>query len=139
MRGITGFAPIRRAPGARTRAARVLPGGRFAVALVVLMLAGACTAQTVHIPGTTPPVEALTALEYRKSTAAQVRSALGEPSGYGMMRHSPDVPLARVWYYERVLVKGDQIRLHILLVYLHDEIYQGHFWFAADELYKTTL
>jgi len=69
------------------------------------------------------------------STEAEVRTALGEPRGNGMVRHSSDQGTLRtIWYYEYVQLKGDQIGLKILLVFFDNEIYDGHLWFAANEL-----
>jgi hypothetical protein len=86
--------------------------------------------------GEAPNVEGLKRLSSGVSTADDVLAALGRPRGTGAMRHSPSQPLRTVWYYELVMVKGDQVHLNILLVYLDGNRYDGHLWFSANELLK---
>jgi hypothetical protein len=85
--------------------------------------------------GSPPSVAGLERLVSQKSTMSEVISALGQPRGYGETRHSPDQPLRPILVYEYVRAKGDQIALNILLVYLDEGRYDGHLWFAAQELY----
>ncbi len=79
----------------------------------------------------------LQVLETGVSGKSEVRAALGEPRGNGMVRHTTDPATRRsIWYYEYVRAKGDQLGLKILLVFFDDETYDGHLWFAGDELVK---
>ncbi len=87
--------------------------------------------------GRPPPTDRLSNLKAGVSGEADVRAALGDPRGNGMIRHSSDQSDRRpIWYYEFAQVKGDQVGLKILLVFFYREKYDGHIWFAANELMR---
>ena len=107
---------------------------RRAIGLALLVVTVGCSTPPVS-DGRPAPTNRLGSLETGVSTEAEVRTALGEPRGNGMVRHSSDqATLRTIWYYEYVQLKGDQIGLKILLVFFDNEIYDGHLWFAANEL-----
>lgn len=108
---------------------------KFARAALLLALAG-CASPTFS-DGRAAPTDRLATLHAGVSNEADVRAALGIPGGTGFMRHSADEPDRRpIWYYEFVQVKGDQIGLKILLVFFTEDKYDGHVWFAAQELLR---
>ena len=104
-----------------------------ALALAVSGLLAACSAPPFSM-GYPARTSGLKNLVSQKSTVSEVIAALGEPRGYGMMRHSPDQPLRRVLVYEYYRVKDDQISGNVLLVYFDKARYDGHLWFSAKEL-----
>ena len=115
-------------PWLRALQALALAAGLLGVPVVAV-------AQTLMM-GEAPKVDGLNGLVSGVSTADDVLAALGRPRGTGAMRHSPGQPLRTVWFYELVMVKGDQVHLNILLVYLDGNRYDGHLWFSANELVK---
>lgn len=109
---------------------------RCALGLVLLVLTIGCSLPLIS-DGRPAPTNKLESLETGVSTQIDVRAALGEPRGNGMVRHTGDRATQRsIWYYEYVRLKDDQIGLKILLVFLDGDTYDGHLWFAADELVK---
>ncbi len=109
--------------------------GRWATALGLLALAAGCSAPTINI-GYRVPIGSLDRLVSEKSSAADVRAALGEPRGHGAARYTKDQPLRKVWYYEFIQLKGDQFGINLLLVFFRDDRYDGYLWFSAKELLK---
>jgi len=64
------------------------------------------------------------------ATVQDVRSIVGEPSGYGKMRLKPDSELLDVWFYQYMETKGSQANLSIALIFIDkNEIYKGHLAF----------
>ncbi len=116
------------------------PGGRLsrmargAVGLVLLALMMGCSLPPIS-DGRPVPTNRLESLQTGVSTKIDVRAALGEPRGNGMVRHTSDRATQRsIWYYEYIRLKDDQLGLKILLVFLDGDTYDGHLWFAAKEL-----
>ncbi len=107
--------------------------GRWMGALGLLVLAAGCAAPPITV-GYRAPLQNLDRLISEKSSAADVRAALGEPRGHGSARYSRDQPLRKVWYYEFLQIKSDQVGLNILLVFFRDDRYDGYLWFSAKEL-----
>lgn len=121
--------------GRLCRVLRQACAARHALVVTIALLAAACGPPPTLYMGSQPRVEGLKQLVSLKSTTAEVVSALGEPRGYGMMRHTPDQPVRPVLVYEYVQVKGgEQIGMNVLLVYLDEGRYDGHLWFSAREL-----
>jgi hypothetical protein len=120
--------PIGGFPRVAQRATAVLLG------LVVIFGIAGCGASPVITSGERPRTEKLSTLVSGKSTAAEVRAALGVPRGYGLMRHRPEVKLRKIWFYEMMQSKTDQSSLYVLLVYLDEkgEFYDGYFWFRGN-------
>ena len=109
--------------------------GRWVTALGLLVLAAGCSAPTINI-GYRAPIGGLDRLVSEKSSAADVRAALGEPRGHGAARFTKDQPLRKVWYYEFIQLKGSQFGINLLLVFFRDDRYDGYLWFSAKELLK---
>ncbi len=113
---------------------RLLRLARGAAGLVLLVLTMGCSLPPIS-DGRPVPTNKLKGLETGVSTKAEVRAALGKPRGTGMVRHTSDPATQRsIWYYEYIRLKDDQIGLKILLVFLDGDTYDGHLWFAANEL-----
>ena len=109
--------------------------GRWLAALSLLVLATGCNVPPINI-GYRVPVNNLENLISEKSSEADVRAALGEPRGYGSARFTKEQPLRKVWYYEFIQLKGEQVGLNLLLVFFRDDRYDGYLWFSAKELVR---
>ncbi len=107
---------------------------RWMAVLGLLVLAAGCAAPPTITIGYRAPLQNLDRLISEKSTAADVRAALGEPRGHGAARFTKDQPLRKVWYYEFMQMKGLQGRGTFLLVFFRDDRYDGYLWFSAKEL-----
>lgn len=106
---------------------------------IMLAFTAAC-APVVLTDGRAPTTDRLSDLRVGQSTEADVRAALGEPRGDGMMRYASNRPeLRNIWYYEYIQMKGDQIGLKLLLVFFDKGVYSGHLWFADKELTRASL
>jgi len=109
---------------------------RLAIAVTMLgVVVGGCETRAIYM-GSQPRIEGLGKLVPQQSTLSGVQQTLGQPRGFGKMRHSPDLPVMDVLAYEYVRFKGDQAAISILLVYLDDGLYEGHLWFSAQELIR---
>ncbi len=107
---------------------------RGAVGLALLVLMIGCSLPPIN-DGRPAPTNKLESLETGVSTKIDVRAALGEPRGNGMVRHTSDRATQRsIWYYEYIRLKDDQFGIKLLLVFLDGDTYDGHLWFAAKEL-----
>ncbi len=111
------------------------PWRRWMAVHCLLVLVAGCAAPTITI-GYRAQTQNLDRLISEKSTAADVRAALGEPRGHGRARHTRDQPLLKVWFYEFMQMKGDQVGVNILLVFFRGDRYEGYLWFSAKELLK---
>ena len=112
---------------------RAVPFTRRILLIGMLLGLAGCTLPPMQT-GERPKIEALASLMSGVSTPQQVRAALGDPRGLGAAHHRPDLPKHKVWYYELVQAKGDQIGLTILLVMFKQDRYDGYFWFKGKEL-----
>ncbi len=106
---------------------------RWMAVLGLLVLAAGCALPLITI-GERAPTQNLDCLVSEKSTAADVRAALGEPRGHGRARYTADQPLRKVWFYEFLQIKGDQVGVNILLVFFRGDRYDGYLWFSAEEM-----
>lgn len=106
------------------------------VVICLLLLIGTISCSTPSFDdGRAAPTDKIKNLKRGVSNKDDVQSALGQPRGYGMLRHSSDQATQRtIWYYEYVQVKDDQLGVKILLVFFNAETYDGYVWFAAAEL-----
>lgn len=87
--------------------------------------------------GRWPDPGQLAKLRLGHSDSEEIRRLLGEPTGKGEGR-MPDFPdTATVWSYEYQRVSASttasEVEINLLMVFLKDGIYQGHFWFEADD------
>jgi len=86
--------------------------------------------------GRWPEPTQLDKLQLGQSDSTEILQLLGEPTGKGMGR-MPDFPdTATVWSYEYQRVSGattSEVEINLLLIFLKDGVYQGHFWFEADD------
>lgn len=107
---------------------------REIVGLAILLTVTACVTPTFQ-DGRLAPTERLTELARGASSEDDVRRVLGAPRGYGAIRHaSGRSDLRKIWFYEFVRMKDDQVELKILLVFFDQERYDGYMWFGAKEL-----
>lgn len=99
--------------------------------LILIILVSGCSMTMEY--GNWPNVDNLSLLRLGESTSSEITSALGEPTGYGK-GYMPDFPgTATVWSYEYQKISGNEADVSILLVFLRDGVYQGHFWFDAKD------
>ena len=109
----------------------------FGLMLLTVSFAGC---QTVPIQdGRLPPVQNLGELTVGNSTKEDVVRLLGVPRGLGKTLHKPNTEFRDIIYYEYVLLKDDDIGLKLLLVYLKDDVYDGHLWFGANQFIERQL
>lgn len=93
--------------------------------------------------GAPPRIDQLASLTPGVSTKADLLMALGAPRGYGKGQLSPESPPMKLWFYEYVEAKGQDISLQILVVMLGKgekeglpEKYEGHLWFYSGSRLK---
>jgi len=93
--------------------------------------------------GSPPRVDHLASLTPGVSTKADLLMALGSPRGYGKGRLSQESPPMKLWFYEYMEAKGQDISLKILIVMLgkgenesDSERYEGHLWFHSGSKLK---
>jgi len=84
--------------------------------------------------GSLPRVEQLTTLTPGVSSVDDVRRALGEPRGYGMARLAVYPLPATIWFYEYTEAAGNRMNLKFLIVFIRQDLYDGHLWFASANL-----
>ncbi len=113
--------------------------GRWMALLCLLVLAAGCAAPPTITIGYRAPLQNLDRLISEKSTAADVRAALGEPRGYGAARFTRDQSLRKVWLYEFLQMKGLQVGVNMRLVFFRGDRYDGYLWFSSKELLTRQL
>lgn len=106
------------------------------LAAAPLML-GAC-ATSFH-GGFMPPVERLDTLTVGVSTAADVKAALGERAGSGMIGFA-DTPAQDLWVYESHDMQGTAAHQNMLLVFVDRQsgVFNGYMWFRSGVLVGKT-
>ncbi len=110
------------------------------LALVVGLLTAACT-ESRYEGGNPIDIEALEGkLRPGESSAAEVKAALGEPSGNGVVLLPIDARPRKMWsyYYEKGLIKAGSggnidadMRRTFLFVYFDGDRYDGYMWFSS--------
>lgn len=102
--------------------------------LSLALIATGCATSLEY--GRWPDTSRLAELRLGQSDSQMVLDLLGEPTGKGEGR-MPDFPdKATVWSYEYQSIAASaasEVEINLLMVFLKDGIYQGHFWFAADD------
>jgi hypothetical protein len=104
----------------------------IAIGLITAWLLSGC-ATTMRV-GAPPRTDRLKGLTVGVSTAQEVRQALGEPRGSGMARGSAIQQPRRILYYEYMEAEGQRIGLTLLVVFLHEDRYDGHLWFSSAQI-----
>lgn len=114
---------------------RVLRRG-LAIGFVVAALAGCATSTSIGSP---PKYSALASLTRGKSSEDDVSRALGTPIGRGEMRTGRVMEPTTVWSYEHTVASaGGKVDFGILLVFVREGRYDGHFWFSSASLLEAT-
>ena len=113
--------------GRRSQAAALL-----AVLILIVGIVGGC-ASTIEF-GARPNTNTLVNLSVGQSTEEDIRFALGEPRGHGAARFSQDLITRDIWFYEYVRSDIKSIDVEILMVFLKDCSYDGHFWFSSVDI-----
>jgi len=104
--------------------------------LIIAALSTGCA--TIEY-GEWPNTDLLSSLQLDLSNGEDIKRLLGEPTGRGKGR-MPDFPgTADVWSYEYTRANGNRMNVSILLIFMINDIYQGHFWFVANDSIKTTM
>jgi hypothetical protein len=113
---------------------------RIRILLVAPLLLAACSElgigpqQTIRY-GLAPRIDRLQTLQRGVSTEADVLLALGEPSGRGMARLSPQLAAPnQLWVYELRTLKRKTERQNSLMIFLDGQRYEGYLWFSSKEL-----
>jgi len=106
--------------------------------MVVCVMVTACTQSVTY--GVKPQTDRLSILVRGKSTSADVLLALGEPRGRGAARlaDQPDSARRDVLFYEFVQSGGSTVNLKMLIVFMREGTYDGHFWFSSVDSMKAT-
>jgi hypothetical protein len=106
--------------------------------MVVCITATACTQSVTY--GVKPQTDRLSTLVRGKSTAADVLLALGEPRGKGSARLAEEPNSARrdILFYEYLQSDGSTVNLKMLVVFMREGTYDGHFWFSSVDAMKAT-
>ena len=102
--------------------------------LALSMLVSACGSLEI---GTPLVLNGLESLELNQSTRADVLLALGQPRGYGsgVSIEAPD--LRDILFYEYMKAEGRTAELEIMAIFLRNDRYDGHLWFASTERIRT--
>lgn len=108
---------------------------RIAVGLIAAGLLSGCATMRVGVP---PRTDRLKGLTVGVSTASDVVSALGEPRGSGAARSSMVPEPRKILYYEYMEAAEQRIALKLLVVFLHEDRYDGHLWFSSAQLIERT-
>lgn len=84
--------------------------------------------------GAKPRTDSLQGLIIGESDKSDVVVALGEPRGNGGAEFARDAGKPReIWFYEYMRSDGKNIDLEMLLVFIHDDHYEGHLWFSSTD------
>ena len=83
--------------------------------------------------GWLPRTDPLETLRPGASTKADVLLAIGEPRGHGIARFHAHQVSRDVWFYEFTHIESWRVHLKILVVFLHNERYDGHCWFSQAQ------
>lgn len=108
------------------------------ITIGLIAAAWLCGCATTMQVGTPPRTDRLKDLTVGVSTVADVLSALGEPRGSGAARSSVLREPRKILYYEYMEAEGQRIGLKLLVVFVHDERYDGHLWFSSAQLIPGT-
>ena len=104
------------------------------LATTLLLLLHACATPPPISMGAKFPHASLASLKQGKSSLSDVKALLGPPRGFGKAKQNPQETLRDIWFYEYIEMHGTQVHLDILLIFLNKDIYEGHLWFASNEL-----
>ena len=102
------------------------------LALMCLLTLVACATSIKF--GSPPKVDQLTTLTPGISSVDDIRRTLGEPRGYGMARLTVYPLPANIWVYEYSEAVGNRMNLKFLIVFIRENLYDGHLWFASANL-----
>jgi hypothetical protein len=103
-----------------------------------------CIFTTSLIPGCVLPgrtgapriISHLQHLQAQVATKADVLMAVGEPSGSGAARLSPEMAPREVWFYDFNALNGNTIERQILLIFFDKERYDGHLTYSFTNTMK---
>ena len=86
--------------------------------------------------GAHPQLDNLPSLQVGVSNSADVLLAMGEPRGSGMTKISAELEARKIWFYEFMKSDGEKTELEILLIFMLDDMYDGHLWFSSFIKYE---
>lgn len=109
---------------------------RIFLSLALLFFTGCqTTPPTIYSGSPIYGMNEIDQLKQDKTTVQDVRNVMGEPSGFGKARLKPDSELVDVWFYQYLVMKGSQVNVNIVLIFIDEnEIYQGHLAFISDSV-----
>lgn len=124
-------APAERQRGRGEGLGRLAGIGMLSLAVVFSSMAAGCGNIRLRM-GNRPDTDVLEkSLRLGESTRADVRAALGQPSGKGRAMHPFDTKPRTMWsyYYEEGDLKD--ARRIFLFVYFDQDRYDGYMWFSS--------
>jgi hypothetical protein len=102
----------------------------LAYIILLSLVVGCVPAMKYGLP---PNIDGLDTLKRGISAESDILEVLGEPRGYGQVRYSSDLPARKIWFYEYTEAEDMKVGLKILLVFLDEEVYDGHLWFSSAQ------
>lgn len=106
---------------------------RFGAALLLALALGGCVAPRYQ--GREPPVAALSGLAIGAATRAEIRAALGEPTGHGGFAEA-GAPAREIWVYAANESDHGDIHSKELLVFIDQDSGRlaGYWWYRGGVL-----
>lgn len=72
-------------------------------------------------------------LEIGRSSRADILLALGQPRGGGAISSIQHPNCCDILFYEYIISDSSDVDLEIMTVFLYEDLYYGHLWFASSE------
>ena len=101
------------------------------VLATVLLVLAACGGTEEVVLGRRIATEHLADLTVGASTEGDVDRALGKPTGLGMARWPGELRAIDLRVYDFQRMKSSEADLNILIVFIKDGTYVGHYWFGS--------
>lgn len=106
---------------------------RLALIFLAVLFLSACAGPSMTI-GRPIATQRLAELMAGVSSEKEVLAALGEPTGRGMWRWAGEQRPLDLCVYDFQRRHSSELEMAILIVFLKDGTYVGHYWFGANPL-----